>query len=72
MLDTKEGITNLRGKAVQKDGMTIVPMFHPATLLYSGNNPAKRQQLLDDFMVVQRLIGTESPNPDSGTLNQFM
>ena len=72
MLDTKAGITNLRGKPVQKDGMTIVPMFHPATLLYSGNNPEKRQQLLDDFIVVQNLIGAESPDPSKGTLNQFM
>lgn len=72
MLDTKEGITGLRGKTVQKDGMTIVPMFHPATLLYSGNNPAKRQQLLDDFIVVQKLIGTVAPDPDKGTLNEFI
>ncbi len=36
MLDTKQGITKLRGKVVEKNGIQIMPMFHPATILYNG------------------------------------
>lgn len=71
MLETKEGITNLRGKVVEKDGMKIVPMYHPAVLLYSGNNPEKRAELLKDFKVVQEILGSDY-DPDANTLRKFI
>ncbi|MFW6014601.1 MAG: uracil-DNA glycosylase, partial [Candidatus Nanoarchaeia archaeon] len=57
MLQTKEGITSIHGQIFEKDNMKIVPMFHPAVLLYNGNSPEKRKELLNDFMVVKDLIG---------------
>jgi DNA polymerase len=56
MLDTNDGITEIHGKAHEVNGVKIVPMFHPAVLLYSGNNPEKRKELLDDFMVVKGIL----------------
>ncbi|MFW5886584.1 MAG: uracil-DNA glycosylase family protein, partial [Bacteroidota bacterium] len=56
MLQTKQGITSIHGKVFEKDNMKIVPMFHPAVLLYNGNNPQKRKELLDDFKIVKEII----------------
>lgn len=56
MLETKQGITAIHGKVFEKDNMKIVPMFHPAVLLYNGNNPEKRKELLDDFKVVKGFL----------------
>lgn len=68
MLDTKKGITALHGRPHQKDEMTIIPMFHPAVLLYSGNNPEKRSQLLEDFKVARDMLDTGGTT----TLSDFM
>ncbi len=56
MLDTKEGITTLRGKSYEKDGMMIIPMQHPAVLLYHGNSPAKRAEFEADFALVEDIL----------------
>ena len=56
MLETKQGITDLRGKVVEKDGMKIIPMFHPAVLLYSGMSPVKRKIMEDDFKKAKEII----------------
>jgi DNA polymerase len=34
MLDTDEGITDLRGRTVERDGRLVVPTFHPAATFY--------------------------------------
>ncbi len=60
MLETKEGITSLRGKVVEKNGIKIVPMFHPAVLLYSGMSPEKRKIMGDDFKKVKEIIDTSN------------
>lgn len=36
VLDTKEGIKRLRGRAYPVDGRTVVPTYHPAAVLRSG------------------------------------
>ena len=56
MLKTKEGITSIHGRVFDFDGKKIVPMFHPAVLLYNGNNPEKRKELLDDFKVIEEIL----------------
>lgn len=58
MLDTKVGISKLHGKIVDVNGRLVIPMYHPAVLLYSGNSPTKRAELLADFKVVQKIIGS--------------
>jgi uracil-DNA glycosylase len=65
VLQTKEGITKLRGKTVEKDGKIILPMQHPAVLLYNGNSPAKQKEFQDDFAVVQQILHTSSPQKKS-------
>ncbi len=56
MLKIKEGITSVHGSVFDVNGMKIVPMFHPAVLLYNGNNPEKRKELLNDFKVVKEIL----------------
>ena len=56
ILNTTEGITKLKGKVYDINNRKVVPMFHPAVLLYNGNNPEKRKELLDDFKPVKELL----------------
>jgi len=67
MLETKVGITKLRGKIYEKHGMKIIPMQHPAVLLYSGNNPEKRKEMEDDFLLVKKVM----ENKEEQTVLQF-
>ena len=55
-LETKEGITKIRGKVYEKLNTKIVPMQHPAVLLYNGNSPKKRAEFQEDFNKVKEII----------------
>lgn len=73
MLETKRGITTLRGRVHQKGSMKIVPMFHPAVLLYSGNSPEKRAEMLKDFKIVQEILGsTPKKQPVEKKLSEYL
>lgn len=56
----KKGITQLRGKifplTINNQDVQVVPVVHPANLLYNGRNPAILQQMKDDFKVIGRII----------------
>jgi DNA polymerase len=67
ILGTTKGITQLKGKVYDINNRKIVPMFHPAVLLYNGNNPEKRRELLADFEPVKELLELDK----SGTLKDF-
>lgn len=54
ILETKEPISNLHGKIIEKNNFTIIPMFHPATILYSGGK--KRPMLENDFKKVKEYL----------------
>jgi uracil-DNA glycosylase family 4 len=60
MLNTKEGITKLKGKEYLIDfngkKITVIPMQHPAVLLYNGNSPKKRAEFLADFKIVEKIL----------------
>jgi DNA polymerase len=56
ILKTDEGITKLRGKIYEKDGRKILPMPHPATLLYAGMSDILMGQFRSDFKLVKSLI----------------
>lgn len=56
MLGTKVGITKIRGKVYEKLNTKIVPMQHPAVLLYNGNSPKKRAEFQEDFNKVKEII----------------
>ncbi len=56
LLETKEGITKLRGKIYEKNGMKVVPMAHPAVVLYNGGSEAIMAQFRGDFELVKGLL----------------
>ena len=56
ILETDEGITKLRGKIYEKDGRKILPLPHPATLLYAGMSNILMEQFRDDFKILKSMI----------------
>ena len=56
MLNTKVGITKIRGHVFHEKDMTIIPMQHPAVLLYNGNSPEKRAEFQEDFENVKKVM----------------
>ncbi len=56
LLNSKEGITNLRGKIQIVNGRKILPMFHPATLLYNGMSEKLLKQFRTDFAILKSFI----------------
>ena len=56
----KKGITSLRGKiftlTLLGQEVNIIPVVHPANLLYNGRNPTILQQMKDDFQVIRSVI----------------
>ena len=68
LLNTKEGITKLRGRAYQYRASILVTTFHPAFLLRNPGQEYKRMAW-DDLKLCrreyERLTGT-APHPDPG------
>lgn len=56
MLKTNQGITTLRGRTYDMKGVTIIPMQHPAVIMYSGNSPAKRKEFENDFSLLAAVL----------------
>jgi len=56
----KKGITHLRGKIfpllIHNQEVKVIPVVHPANLLYNGRNPTILQQMKNDFSVVSQII----------------
>jgi DNA polymerase len=50
LLDTKEGITKLRGKFQDYRGIKVMPTFHPAYLL---RDPSKKREAWEDMKTVR-------------------
>ncbi len=50
LLDTKEGITRLRGQFQDYRGIKVMPTFHPAYLL---RDPSKKREVWDDMKKVR-------------------
>ena len=40
LLDTDEGITDLRGRRIERGGYVVVPTFHPASIFYDRGKRA--------------------------------
>ena len=53
MLDTREGITTLRGQVIPVDGRNVYPVFHPAASIYDRK---KRETLISDFAQVPEIL----------------
>ena len=53
LLDTKEGITRLRGQFQDYNGIKVMPTFHPAYLL---RDPTKKREVWDDMKKVRNYL----------------
>jgi DNA polymerase len=53
LLDTKEGITKLRGKFQDYKGIKVMPTFHPAYLL---RDPSKKREAWEDMKTVRDFL----------------
>jgi DNA polymerase len=59
LLDTKEGITKLRGKEHPfRDGAVLVPVFHPSAVLRNGGTALAQARA--DFVVIKRALARAS------------
>jgi DNA polymerase len=55
LLDTKEGITKLRGREFPfRDGAVLIPAFHPSAVLRNGG--AALAQARADFVTIKRAL----------------
>jgi DNA polymerase len=55
LLDTREGITKVRGKEFPfRDGAVLIPVFHPSAVLRNGG--AALAQARADFVAVKRAL----------------
>jgi uracil-DNA glycosylase family 4 len=61
LLDTKTGITRLRGKFMDYFGVRVMPTFHPAYLL---RDPRKKREVWEDMKMVREELNRLSGNPD--------
>ena len=66
----KKGITQFRGKifplTLHNQKVKIIPVVHPANLLYNGRNPEIFQQMKDDFQVIKSVIEEKKLQKDLG------
>jgi DNA polymerase len=58
LLRTAEPISRLRGRIGDRDGIPVMPTFHPAYLL---RNPAGKKDVWEDMKAVLRLLGRPVP-----------
>jgi uracil-DNA glycosylase len=59
LLDTKEGITKLRGNFQDYNGIKVMPTFHPAYLL---RDPTKKRETWEDMKKVREYLKTVVSN----------
>ena len=58
LLDTKEGITRLRGQFQDYSGIKVMPTFHPAYLL---RDPSKKRETWEDMKTVRDYLSRKRP-----------
>ena len=52
----KTGIKTIRGQIFDFNGIKVVPVVHPAALLYSGRNLVMLKQMQEDFETIASVI----------------
>ncbi|PIN74173.1 uracil-DNA glycosylase [Candidatus Woesearchaeota archaeon CG10_big_fil_rev_8_21_14_0_10_45_16] len=66
----KTGIKSLRGKifktSIDQKEVSVVPVIHPASYLYSGRNPEMLQQMKDDFRTIASVINVKRKQTNLG------
>ncbi len=67
VLNTKTGITRLRGQTFPWHGRTVIPTFHPAAILHGGGEGSRQfEELREDFATIRDTL-TELRNPSAPT-----
>lgn len=61
LLDTKDGITKVRGRFQDYFGVKVMPTFHPAYLL---RDPHKKRDTWEDMKMVRDYLNSTSQNPE--------
>lgn len=56
----KTGITRMRGKWLEYEGIKVMPTFHPAFLL---RNPPAKREVWEDLKQVMRFLGKDPAQP---------
>jgi DNA polymerase len=56
LLRTMEPISRIRGKVGERDGVKVVPTFHPAYLL---RTPSAKREVWEDMKLVLKLLGED-------------
>jgi DNA polymerase len=66
VLQTRQGITRLRGATYPWHGRTVIPTFHPAAILHGGGERSPQFGLLrEDFALIKRVLeGALQPHDD--------
>ena len=62
LLDTREGITRLRGRFQDYQGIKVMPTFHPAYLL---RDPSKKRETWEDLKKVRDYLDGQRTSTDS-------
>lgn len=62
LLDTREGITRLRGQFQTYRGIKVMPTFHPAYLL---RDPSKKRETWEDMKKVREYLGNSPAKLDA-------
>jgi len=60
LLDTREGITRVRGKFQDYRGIKVMPTFHPAYLL---RDPSKKRETWEDMKKVREYLDNSTAKP---------
>jgi DNA polymerase len=60
LLDTREGITRLRGTFQDYKGIKVMPTFHPAYLL---RDPSKKRETWEDLKKVRDYLDSHKTDP---------
>ena len=61
LLDTREGITRLRGKFQDFEGIKVMPTFHPAYLL---RDPSKKRETWEDLKKVRDYLDSTAKSSE--------
>ena len=64
LLDTREGITRLRGRFQDYQGIKVMPTFHPAYLL---RDPSKKRETWEDLKKVRDYLDGQRTNTGTNT-----
>lgn len=56
LLNTKTGISRVRGQRFAYRGRVLIPTFHPAAILHGGRQSAAMGQMEDDFRLIAKVL----------------